>query len=163
MDLWNELFKMQEAQGKQRKKARVVLQAEDTPWEINRQGKMKWYLHPAVKDTCHQAFMAYVQEIPPGSRSGKIRHQGGTTFYVWQGKGYSMINGKKHIWEKDDTIILPVSIDYVQGVTYQHFNSDKKNPALLLAIAPNVVDSIGVDMGIGLQQLEDCPEYRGKK
>lgn len=159
MNFWDELFRIQGKQQAQRARAKVVLQADDLPWEINRQGKMRWYIHPSMPDRCHQALMAYVQEIPPGSRSGKVRHQGGMAFYVWKGNGYSVINDKKHEWEQDDTILLPVSIEYDKGVTYQHFNGDKQKSAFLLAVSLNEVDSLGVDLGIGLEQLEDCPEY----
>lgn len=156
-DLWNELFKMRDAQREQLKNARAVVHFKDIPWEINRQGKMKWYLHPAIKDTAHRALIVYVQEIPPGSRSGKLKHQGGNAFYVWRGKGYSTINDKKYEWEEEDVILLPV--DMAKGIVFQHFNTDPKNPTFLVYVAPNVTDPLGVDLGIGLEQLEDCPEY----
>lgn len=159
---WDELIELRDQQREQLKHSRVVVHFDELPWEINPQGKMKWYLHPGIKDTAHHESIIYMQEIPPGSRSGKLIHQGGTAFYVWKGKGYSIINDERFDWEEEDLILLPVSIRWDEGVTYQHFNADPKEPALLLASAPNVWDSMGVDLGIGLEQLETCPEYIGK-
>ena len=157
MNLWQDLFRLRDQQREQLKHIRSVVKFKEIPWELNSQGKMKWYLHPSIKDTAHHALIVYVQEISPGSRSGKIKHQGGTVFYLWKGKGYSIINEKRYDWEGEDLLILPIDKD--KGVTYQHFNSDPSNPALLIYAAPNVVDSLGVDVGIGLEQLENCPEW----
>ena len=162
MNLWDNLFDKRDKQREEMKTARAVVSFDDLPWEINRQGKMRWYLHPAIRDTAHHESIIYVQEIPPGSRSGKIQHQGGTAFYVWKGRGYSIINGKRYDWEEEDVILLPVSVDWAKGITYQHFNSDPNNPAFLVAAAPNVYDALGVDLGVGLEQLEDCPEYQNR-
>ena len=58
--------------------ARVqVIKQSDLPLETNRQGLMRWYLHPAIKDTVLSVFMFFQQEIPPGSRSGRLKFQGG--------------------------------------------------------------------------------------
>lgn len=160
MNLWDELFKLRDTQREQLKTARAVVRFKDIPWEINRHGKMKWYLHPAILDTAHRSLIVYVQEIPPGSRSGKLKHQGGNAFYVWKGKGYSIINDKRYDWEQEDVIMLPV--DMRNGISFQHFNADSNNPVLLVYVAPNVTDPLGVDLGIGLEQLEDCPEYRAE-
>lgn len=157
MNLWEELFSLRDQQREQLKTARPVVRFKEIPWEWNKQGKMKWYLHPSIKDTAHKAIMVYVQEIPPGSRSGKIKHQGGNGFYIWKGRGYSIINEKRYDWEEEDLLILPIDKD--KGVTYQHFNADPLNPALLIYAAPNVAHSLGVDLGIGLEQMENCPEY----
>ncbi len=158
-NLWDELFKIQDEQRDRLSTTRAVVRFDDIPWELNRQGKMKWYLHPRIEDTAHKQLMVYVQEIPPGGRSGKIQHQGGSAFYVWQGSGYSIINGKRYDWEDEDVILLPINVDWNRGIIYQHFNTDRWRPAHLLQVAPNVVDNIGVDLGVGLEQLEDCPEF----
>ena len=157
MNRWDELFRMRDEHREQVKNARGSIKFKELEWEVNRQGKMKWYLHPAKKDTGHRAIMMYVQEIPPGSRSGKVKHQGGSAFFIWKGRGYSIINGKKYEWEADDALLLP--IDIFNGATYQHFNSDPGNPALLIYAQANTTDSLGVDLGVGFEQLENCPEY----
>jgi gentisate 1,2-dioxygenase len=153
--LWGSLFRRRDEQRDEVKRAQSVVSFDETPWEYNRQGKMKWYMHPHKEAGSH-LMMIYLQEIPPGSRSGKVLQQGGRAFFIWQGKGYSIVNGKRYDWEKEDLLLLPIR---VQGNTFQHFNTDPANPALILAVAPNVTEILGVDQGLGLEQLENCPGY----
>lgn len=157
MNLWDELEKMRDKQRKQLATSRAVVRYDEVPWELNKYGKVKWYTHPSIKDTATRSLMVHVLEIPPGSRSGKIQHQGGTAYYVWAGKGYSTINGEKYEWETDDVLLLPILPE--EGVVYQHFNTDLENPARLVGATPNIFDAVGVDLGIGLEVLENCPEF----
>lgn len=160
MSLWDKLEQMRDKQRKDLKTARPVARFKEIPWELNKVGKIKWYTHPAITDTATRSLMVYVLEIPPGSRSGKVKHQGGTAFYVWEGKGYTTINDEKHEWETDDVILLPILPE--EGVVYQHFNTDPKKKARLISATPNVFDAVGVDLGVGLEVLEPCPEYKAK-
>jgi gentisate 1,2-dioxygenase len=137
-------------------KGQVVIKGREVPWEINQQGKMRWYLHPSIEDVCLRTHLLYVQEIPPGSRSGRQRCQGGTIFYVVEGRGYTLLDGAKHTWEAEDVICLPIP---EEGVTFQHFNASATERVLMIACEPNLIDALGVDKGSGFEQLENCPEY----
>ena len=61
----------------------------ELPLESNRQGLMRWYMHPSIKDTALSTMIFFQQEIPPGSRSGRVKFQGGQVILVLEGKGYS--------------------------------------------------------------------------
>ncbi len=161
MDRLEELMQMRDRQRAELKGARMIVKFKDLQWEINRMGKMKWYLHPGIRDTAHHALIHFVQEIPPGSRTAKVQHQGGWTCYIWRGKGYSIINGKRYDWEAEDMLFFPVDVD--NPLTYQHFNTDPEKPALLVVGIPNVVESLGVDLGHGFEILEECPEWRAQQ
>jgi gentisate 1,2-dioxygenase len=156
--LWEETFKRRDQQRQEIEQAEKVVAFDKLPWEINQQGKIKWYLHPALHPTAMSSLTVYVQEIPPGSRSGKLLHQGGKIIFVWAGRGYTVINDKRYDWKKDDVVVLPIFPD---GITFQHFNADPENPARLLVASPNLDEVLGVDMGCGLEQLENAPEYQG--
>jgi len=65
----------------------------------------------------------------------------------------------KHYWQAGDIVQLPLRPD---GVIFQHFNEDSENPVQLVAVEPNVVDALGLDLGSGFEQLENCPEYEIK-
>ncbi len=153
-----ELFGMRDEQRERIKAGRPVIRFEDIPWETNQQGKMKWYLHPNIKDVVHRTIVVYVQEIPPGSRSGKMQHQGGWFTYVWEGKGYTLINGKRYDWESEDMVFFPVNGN--APTIFQHVNTDPERPALLIAGIPNLYEPLGVDLGTGCDVLEECPEWR---
>src|SRR5207249_4655411 len=54
-------------------KRRKILRPEDMPWEMSRQGLLKHLLNEQM-NTRMETVDAYMQIIPPGSRSGKHRH-----------------------------------------------------------------------------------------
>ena len=68
--------------------------------------------------------MVYQQEIPPGSRSGRVKFQGGQVIMILDGQGYTSIDGVKHTWKKGDVLNLPLRAD---GIIVQHFNTDQRD------------------------------------
>jgi len=50
-----------------------ILHPDDMPWEMSRQGLLKHLLNEQM-NTRMETVDAYMQVIPPGSRSGKHRH-----------------------------------------------------------------------------------------
>jgi len=156
MNLWDELFRLRDEYRERTAKGMVVVKGNQLPWERNRQGIMRWYLHPSIKDTAINSLIFYVQEIPPGSRSGKLKRPGGQIIYIWKGRGHSIINNVRYDWEAGDLLNLPLLTD---GVEVQHFNDDPQEPARLVCAEVNTVDMLGVDRGPGFEQLEDSPDY----
>ena len=91
-----------------------------------------------------------MQEIPPGSRSGKHRHMTEEQVLVIEGRGHDIHDGTRWDWERGDLISIPAMTEH------QHFNGDANNPGLLLSSMP----SVGVALGLGgIEQLEDAPEF----
>lgn len=156
-NFWDELLKLRDEQRANRKNALMVIKGKDLPQEINRQGLMRWYMHPAIKDTILSTHMFFEQEIPPGSRSGMLKFQGEQVMYILEGKGYTLIDGVKHNWEAGDVVNLPLR---KQGIIVQHFNTDPDKPAKFVAAEPNLFECTSVDRGSGFEQIEDAPEYR---
>ena len=136
-----------------------VVKEGDLPLESNRQGLMRWYMHPSIKDTALSTMIFYQQEIPPGSRSGRVKFQGGQVMLILEGKGYTVIDGVKHSWEAGDVLNLPLR---PRGIIVQHFNTDPNVTVKFVATEPNWTDCTFVDRGSGFEQLEDAPEYRRK-
>lgn len=156
-NFWNELIALRDRQREQKKRALQVISEEDLPLESNRHGLMRWYLHPSMTDTVLSTLMFFVQEIPPGSRSGKLKFQGGQVMMILEGKGHTMLDGVKHPWEAGDLVNLPLR---QKGIVVQHFNDDPEKPVKFVAAEPNFFACTGVDRGSGFEQLEDAPEYR---
>jgi hypothetical protein len=153
-NLLEELFALRDEQRRLRAESIQVVRGDELPWEHNRQGKMKWYMHPLLDDTVINSLMVFAQEIPPGGRSGKQRCQGGQVIYILEGRGYTIIDGVRHEWQAEDVIQLPLR---PAGLEYQHFNADPDQPVQLLACEPNLVHALSVDKGSGFEQLEDAP------
>ena len=156
-NLWNELIEMRDQQRKERTNGIQVVRRKDLPPESNSQGIMRWYMHPGIKDLVLSTLSAYEQEIPPGSRSGRLQFQGGHVMFIVEGSGYTVIDGVKYPWEKRDVVNLPLRKD---GITVQHFNSSPDTPVRFLLVEPNLFDATGVDRGCGFEQLENAPGYK---
>jgi len=154
MTLLDQLFELRDKQREVVANGLKVVRGKDRPVERNRNGLVKWYMHPMLNDTCSNALIVYTHEIPPRSRSGKQKLQGGILVYVLEGEGYTMLDNDKHEWFRGDMVNIP---QRDKGITVQHFNSSDY-PVRLLSVQPNLIDCLGVDRGAGFEQLEDAPE-----
>jgi quercetin dioxygenase-like cupin family protein len=147
----------------QRKK---IVRPEDMPWEMSRQGLLKHLLNEQM-NTRMETVDAYMQVIPPGSRSGKHRHLAEECLYVIEGRGYDLHQDcdveiidryewrpqaeiKRYQWEAGDVIYIPPS------TIHQHFNGDPRRPARLISCANRIYKNCGLN---DLEQIEDAPEY----
>jgi hypothetical protein len=151
------LYALRDRQRKRQRGGSWIIKGKDLPWEINRQGKMQWYLHPALDDTPLRSMIFFRQEIAPQSRSGAQRTPGGAILYIARGRGYTLLDEERHNWEAEDVINIPIRAD---GVIVQHVNIDPVESAMLLCADLNLVDLLGVDRGSMLEQIENAPEWK---
>ena len=131
----------------------VVIKPSDRQWEVSRQGRILWYLHPEMyKDTPLQDWFVFVHDIR--THSGKHRHQGGLALFVLEGEGYSTVTGERVDWAAGDLILLPLLPEEVE---HQHFNRNPGKPCRWLAFI-----HMGVFEGVAteLTQTELSPEYQ---
>src|SRR6266849_5287460 len=119
-DLLGALMKMRDGWRSWQGKTKNLVRGKERRPEWTRQGKIAWYLHPLIKDYSVRNLLIFMQEIPPGSRSGKQKHPGGLCHFILEGRGYTIVEGEKHEWDAGDAVVLPVKPN---GITYQHFNS----------------------------------------
>lgn len=148
------------------KRKKVVL-PEDMPWEMSRQGILKHLLNEGM-NTRMETVDAYMQIIPPGSRSGKHRHLAEECLYVLEGRGYDLHQDcdveitdtyhwtaqeqvQRFDWEAGDVIYVP------PNTIHQHFNADPERPVRLISAINRIYKQCGLN---DLEQLEDAPEYR---
>jgi hypothetical protein len=159
-NFWDELLRMRDEQRADRASAVQLVRGAELPQELNRQGLMRWYMHPAIKDTVLSTLLFFEQELPPGSKSGTYLFQGEQVIYVLEGRGYTTVDGVKHHWEAGDVLNLPVR---KKGIIVQHVNEDPDKPAKFVAAEPNFFACTGVDRGSGFEQIDEAPEYRHRK
>jgi len=148
---------------------RKIVHPDEMPWEMSRQGLLKHLLNEQM-NTRMETVDAYMQVIPPGSRSGKHRHLAEECLYVVEGHGYDLHQDcdveitdtyswkpqdeiKRYEWEAGDVIYVPPS------TIHQHFNGDPLRPARLISCANRIYKNSGLN---DLQQIEDAPEYDPK-
>ena len=146
---------------------RKIVHPDEMPWEMSRQGLLKHLLNAGM-NTRMETVDAYMQIIPPSSRSGKHRHLAEECLYVVEGHGYDLHQDcdveitdtytwkpqseiKRFEWEAGDVIYIP------PNTASQHFNSDPQRPVRLISAVTRIYKACGLN---DLEQLEDAPEYR---
>ena len=147
-------------------KRKKIVHPEEMPWEMARQGLLKHLLNEQM-NTRMETVDAYMQIIPPGSRSGKHRHLAEECLYVLEGRGYDLHQDcdveitdtyqwkpqaevKRYEWEAGDVIYIPPC------TIHQHFNADPDRPVRLISAINRVYKNSGLN---DLEQIEDAPEY----
>ena len=145
---------------------RKIVRPEEMPWEMSRQGLLKHLLNEQM-NTRMETVDAYMQIIPPGSRSGKHRHLAEECLYVLEGRGYDLHQDcdveitdtyhwiplpdvKRFEWEAGDVIYIP------PNTIHQHFNGSADQPARLVSVINRIYKYSGLN---DLEQLENAPEY----
>jgi len=147
-------------------KRKKIIQPADMPWEMARQGLLKHLINEQM-NTRMETVDAYMQIIPPGSRSGKHRHLAEECLYVLEGAGYDLHQDcdveitdtyhwtpkdeiKRFEWEAGDVIYVP------PNTIHQHFNGDAERPARLISSTNRIFKHCGLN---DLEQIENAPEY----
>ena len=121
-------------------------------WELNRQGRCRFYAHLGRTDLANPDWICFRHEIH--THSGMHVHQGGLALFVTKGRGSTVVDGRRADWRADDVILLPIEPG---GVEHQHFNEGDE-PCEWIAFAFNPwLDA----MGNGYEQRENHPDYRG--
>jgi len=145
---------------------RKVVHPEEMPWEMSQQGLLK-HLFNSGMNTRIETVDAYMQIVPPGSRSGKHRHLAEECLYVVEGRGYDLHQDcdveitdtyrwtpqaeiKRYEWEAGDVIYVPPC------TIHQHFNADPARPARLISCTNRIYKNSGLN---DLEQIENAPEY----
>lgn len=144
-----------------------VVRPADMPWEMSRQGLLKHLINEGM-NTRIETMDAYMQIVPPDSKSGKHRHLAEEVLYVIEGRGYDLhqdcdveITDDYH-WKPQDKI---QRFDYEAGdviyvppnTIHQHFNADPRKPLRLISCINRIFKHSGLN---DLEQIEDAPEYQ---
>jgi len=155
----------QDAPSRNSRRKKVVRPSE-MPWEMSRQGLLKHLINEGM-NTRMETVDAYMQILPPGSRSGKHRHLAEECVYVLEGRGYDIHQDcdveitdvfewkpldetKRFDWEAGDVIYIP------PNTIHQHFNADLEKPARFISSQNRIFKQIGLNT---LDQFEDAPEF----
>src|SRR5215217_6151719 len=148
-------------------KRKKVVHPEDMPWEMSKQGILKHLFNEGM-NTRIETVDAYMQIIPPGSRSGRHRHLAEECLYVLEGKGYDLHQDcdveitdtyhwkaqdkvQRFEWEAGDVIYIP------PNTIHQHFNADPSRPVRLISAVNRIYKACGLN---DLEQIENAPEYK---
>jgi quercetin dioxygenase-like cupin family protein len=165
---YEESLRQAKRQRKADEKLEEVVKAQQMPWEDSRHGLLKHVVNEKINARVKTVDI-YIQEIPPGGRSGKHRHMAEEFLYVLEGSGYDLhwdVNPrledkyhweverepKRYEWEAGDIIFIPVN------TVHQHFNGDGNKPARLISGTNRMYKYMGFH---DLEQIEDAPKIKG--
>lgn len=152
VNAYEEQVKLDRAFAERQLTGRIVVKVADCPQELTRQGRLRFYLDPTIKDTPLQHWAVFTHEVR--TQSGRHRHQGGLVIYVIDGRGYSVVDGERIEWEKGDLVLLPMREN---GVEHQHFNTDPTKPAVWMAFIHMPMREY---LASEMTQTEVSPEFR---
>lgn len=147
-------------------KRHKVVHPENMHWEMARQGLLKHLLNESM-NTRIETVDAYMQIIPPGSKSGKHRHLAEECVYILEGRGYDLHQDcdveitdtyhwkpqdeiKRYEWEAGDVVYIP------PNTIHQHFNADPDRPVRMISSINRIFKYCGLN---DLEQLENAPEF----
>ncbi len=155
-DHYDRLIRLKEEKIRNRMQGKVIIKGSEIPWVQGKQALVKRYLiEEKWNDVATPNWEIFVQRIK--QHSGCHVHQGGLAIFVLEGEGYSLVDGVRFDWEKDDLILLPIKPG---GVQHQHFNSGPGNPALWMAFRYEpMLDQVCV----GITQVSEHPDWAGRK
>jgi quercetin dioxygenase-like cupin family protein len=148
---------------------RKVVRPEDMPWEDSPQGRLKHVVNAHMNVRVNSVDM-YMQELPPGGRSGKHRHMADEILYVLEGRGYDLHwdvdlglgatyewkvapDPSRWEWEEGDLVWIP------PNTVHQHFNADPAKPARFLSAQNRMFKHMGYD---DVEQIEAAPTWSGR-
>ncbi len=151
---------------KDKGKWKSVIRPWEMPWEMAPQGILKHLLNSEMK-TQMETIDAYMQIIPPASRSGKHRHLAEECLYVLGGKGFDLhvdcdveITDRYHWvpqeevkrfeWKAGDVVYIP------PNTIHQHFNADPDRTTRIISATNRIYKFCGLN---DLEQIENAPEY----
>lgn len=88
---------------------------------------VKGVINPG-RDSGTQLFECHIDVYAPGAHGQRHAHMNSAVFYILEGEGYDVHDGKRYDWKAGDVCIVE------PGCVHQHFNSSPDEPARMLVI-----------------------------
>jgi gentisate 1,2-dioxygenase len=97
------------------------------------------YTHPQTGGALLPTMACWIQMIRPGERLKAHRQTGSAVYYVVQGTGETIIDGRRFAWGKGDIITLP------SWALHEHANRSTRDAAVLFSIQDRpVLEALGL-------------------
>jgi gentisate 1,2-dioxygenase len=86
------------------------------------------YRHPQTGGALLPTMACFVQLIKPGQQLQAHRHTGGACYYVVEGQGESIIDGRRYRWSKGDILVV------TPWALHEHANTSASDDAVLFSL-----------------------------
>lgn len=119
-------------------------------------GYIMRYANPLTGGWALQTMGAHMQMLPAGFRGRAHRHTGNVVYNVAQGRGYSVIGGKRFDWQEHDIFCVPA------WQWHEHVNLDPEVEAFLFSFNDfPVIEALGVRLEEALSDTDGCQSIAG--
>ncbi|HZV51171.1 MAG TPA: cupin domain-containing protein [Candidatus Dormibacteraeota bacterium] len=127
------------AHRRQRLAAAHVVHQSERAWRDERtvghedpspQSRAKWMVGPGDDPFLTQTVQCHFVAIDPGGSNGGHGHQNEAAFYILQGHGYEVHDGRRYDWSAGDLVVVH------NDSRHQHFNASPTEPALAIVVKP---------------------------
>ena len=96
------------------------------------------YLNPLTGGSVLPTMSCYIQKIRAGVHTRAHRQVNSAVYHVFEGSGYSVINGRRFDWQRGDFFVVP------PWSWHEHAN-DNKDPAILFSVQDTpVMQALGL-------------------
>jgi gentisate 1,2-dioxygenase len=92
-------------------------------------GIIMQYVNPATGGPVMKTLGACIQLLRAGERTKAHRHTGSIVYNVAKGSGFSIINGKRFDWKKNDIFVVP------SWAWHEHVNASERDDAVLFSFS----------------------------
>lgn len=123
-----EFRKRQRAAPRVRRAGTVVDDAKVAHSGDSEQSRTWWILGPGDEPFLTQTLQIHFVELFPGGSNHGHGHQNEAPFYILEGRGYEIHDGKRYDWEKDDLVVVH------NDSVHRHFNADPQRRALAIVM-----------------------------
>ncbi len=97
------------------------------------------YTHPQTGRALLPTMACWIQMLRPGARLKAHRHTGSAVYYVVEGVGETIIDGRRFAWGKGDILVLP------SWALHEHANRSPRDAAILFSIQDRpVLEALGL-------------------
>ena len=149
---WEAFFRWMRQWRHRAEEGAIVIKGKQRPYRLIEQGHIKNLVSPTDPDAATTNIRLFIHLIP--KHSGRHTHQGGYSLFVLDGKGYTVVDGKRYDWKAGDLIVLPIKKG---GCEHQHFNLDPNKPSRWLAINPRPLWEV---LGAFVRQNDQSPDWK---
>ena len=125
-----------------RLEARHVIGQDERSWRDERavghedaspSSRAKWMVGPGDQPFLTQSVQCHFVAIEPGGANGGHGHQNEAAFYILEGRGYEVHDGRRYEWSAGDLVVVN------PDCRHQHFNASQDERALALVVKPKSV------------------------
>lgn len=96
------------------------------------------YLNPNTGGPTLPTIGCYIQMIRPGIHTQAHRQVNSAVYHVFEGRGYSIINGRRFDWERGDFFVVP------PWAWHEHANEGKEEAILFSVQDTPVMEALGL-------------------